>query len=991
MNSSNSDLYTQYFYEWEERGRGWALYNRPVCIEPPFEIFNPPVYKNHNHSVDDGKVPNLLERFQNFFKSSENPTNFKEQITSKAYYSYPDNPVLFDTTSDIHVYQVHLPKTYSITSDEMRAFIAMLSCTEQPLSFEIIGYDEKIIIQFTCRNGDRERFISQFNAYFQGIGIEERDDIVSTLSESKTLAIIDFGLSEEFMIPLVHPQQQTIEPLKSIFGILDHLQDDEFVMMQVLFHGSRNAWAKEIVYSVSDGVGGSFFIDAPEMPSLASEKVSSPIFGAVIRTVIHTKTKDRSNQIYNNILQSIRGISHHNTNSLIPLSNDGYTLKEHLKGVLNRHSNRLGMILNANELLQWVQIPDTSIQSRHLEKQNIRSKKVPKEFRNGTYNLGINKTLTDEQPVFIPDSLRLRHTHIIGATGTGKSNLLKNLILQDVKANIGCTVIDPHGDLIDTIMKHIPESKIDDVILVDPSDAEYPIGLNLFQAQTEAEKMMLSSDLLALFKEHATSWGDQMTGVLANAINAILESTEAATLHDLRRFLVEKEFRASFLETVHDPAVRYYWENEFPLLKNYSLMPLLTRLDMFMRPRVIRNMLSQKKGLNFSDILNSGKILLIKLPQGLIGEDNSYLLGTLFVSKLYQAALGRQAIKNEQRKPHFLYLDEFQHFMTPSLQGILSGTRKYGLGMVLAHQDLSQLMYKNSELGSAVLSNPAVRVCFRVGDMDARKLEDGFEYFEASDLQSLGIGQAIVRLGSKMNDCNITVPLIDEVKEVLAQVRKNKIIDNSRSKYASGKVEAIQYLYDKDSKKACEITDKKPVKKDILEKQATKSDRPEKTGVQNIEVSSKKFIEAHRKKKEETLHRSIQKQVKQLAESFGFKATIEEALANGGRVDVGLRKDDIRIAVEISVTNTADYEVSNILKCIESGYSHVLIYSDKPEHSKEIKRRFKKHKQLDNKANVQFVTMQQMTQLFHQFFTKDQKQKRVKGYRVKVNYKRKGE
>lgn len=988
MEPSFSELSTQYFYKWEERGRGWTLYDRPVCLEPPFEAFDPPVHKTLYQSVDDGKVPNIFQRLQNLFKTSENSRTENAEATSNEYYSYPDNPVVFEATSAIHVYQIHLPKSYTITHEEMREFIGMLAFTEQPLSFEIIAYDERISIQFTCRAEDQDRFISQFNAYFPDIGIKACEDRVATLSGSETLAIVDFGLSEEFMIPLVNSRQQPIEPLKSILGIMDHIQQDEFVMLQVLFHGSQNAWPREILNSVSDGAGGSFFIDAPEMPQHAFEKISSPLFGAVIRTVINAKTKERSNEIYTNILQSIKGVSRYQSNGLFPLSNTGYTLGEHLTGVQKRQSSRLGMILNARELLQWIQIPDASMQSQQLQKQNVRSKSVPKEFRKGTYCLGINKTLTEEYPVYISDALRLRHTHIIGATGTGKSNLLLNLVVQDIKANIGCTVIDPHGDLVDTIMAHIPESKLDDVILVDPSDAEYPIGLNLFSAQSEAEKMMLSSDLVSLFREHATSWGDQMTGVLANAINAILESTEGGTLQDLRRFLLEKEFRISFLETVSDPAVSYYWEHEFPLLKSYSLMPLLTRLDMFLRPKLIRNMLAQKKGLDFTDILNSGKTLLIKLPQGLIGEDNSYLLGTLFVSKLYQAALGRQTIKKEQRKPHFLYLDEFQHFMTPSLQGILSGTRKYGLGMVLAHQDLSQLIYKNGELGNTVLSNSAVRISFRVGDMDARKLEDGFEYFDASDLQSLGIGQAIIRLGSKLHDCNIVVPLVDEVKEVLAHARMKKIIENSRSKYSSGKVEIRQDQHDKYSEKPSEIIEEKSTEKDIPEKQAAKSDQPntEAQGVQNLGASSKKYIEQHRKKKEETLHRSLQKQVKQLAEGFGFKATIEEALANGGRVDVGLRKDDLKIAVEISVTNTADYEVSNILKCIEGGYSHVLIYSDKPEHTKEIQRRFKEHKQLEDKANVKFVSIQSMTQFLQNIVLKSKGVQRVKGYRVKVNY-----
>lgn len=156
-----------------------------------------------------------------------------------------------------------------------------------------------------------------------------------------------------------------------------------------------------------------------------------------------------------------------------------------------------------------------------------------------------------------------------------------------------------------------------------------------------------------------------MTSVLANAINAIIESDNGGTLIDLRRFLVESNFRNKFLQTVTDPNILYYWKNEFQLLRANTVAPILTRLDTFLRPRIVRNMMAQKEGLDFNDILENKKILLVKLAQGLIGEENSYLLGTLFVAKLHQAAQQRQNIPPEQRKPFYFYIDEFQNFITP--------------------------------------------------------------------------------------------------------------------------------------------------------------------------------------------------------------------------------------------------------------------------------------------------------------------------------------
>ena len=169
---------------------------------------------------------------------------------------------------------------------------------------------------------------------------------------------------------------------------------------------------------------------------------------------------------------------------------------------------------------------------------------------------------------------------------------------------------------------------------------------------------------------------------------------------------------------------------------------------------------AQKKGLDFENIIDSGKILLVKLSQGLIGNENSYLLGTIIVSKIYQAAMARQAKLKENRNDFFLYIDEFQNFICPSMSGILSGARKYHLGLILAHQDMQQLQKNDSELASSVISNAGTRVCFRIGDMDAKKFEDGFTHFEAKDLQTLSTGEAIVRIDRPDNDFNLeTIPL----------------------------------------------------------------------------------------------------------------------------------------------------------------------------------------------------------------------------------------
>ncbi len=277
-----------------------------------------------------------------------------------------------------------------------------------------------------------------------------------------------------------------------------------------------------------------------------------------------------------------------------------------------------------------------------------------------------------------------------------------------------------------------------------------------------------------------------MNTVLANAIMAFLESSEGGTLSDLRRFLVEPGFRAQFLPTVQDPEIVYYWQKEFPLLTGKPQGPILTRLDTFLRPKVIRHMVSQKENrIDFAAIMNGRKILLAKLSQGFIGEENSYLLGTLIVSKLNQTAVSRQNMAASERKHFYLYVDEFHNFVTPSLAAILAGARKYNLGLVLAHQELHQLSNRDSDVASAVISNPYTRVCFRLGDFDAKKLEEGFSFFKAKDLQNLSVGHAVCRIERAEYDFNLKITPLPAVEAELAARRREQIVAASRERYAT--------------------------------------------------------------------------------------------------------------------------------------------------------------------------------------------------------------
>jgi len=303
------------------------------------------------------------------------------------------------------------------------------------------------------------------------------------------------------------------------------------------------------------------------------------------------------------------------------------------------------MLVNVEELVTLVHPPSASVRAERLERGVKKTKAAPAAALGHPLVLGTNthnaKTLT----VSLDATQRLKHMYLIGASGTGKSTLLLNMILQDMQQGAGFAVLDPHGDLIDQILGQIPEERAEDIVLLDASDEEYPVGFNILTAHSDIEKNLLASDLVAVFRRLSTTWGDQMTSVLGNAILAFLESTQGGTLADLRRFLVEREFREQYLRTVTDPEIIYYWRMEFDLLAGRPQAPLLTRLNTFLRPKRIRYMVNQREDkLDFRRMMDERKIFLAKLAQGAIGEENAYLLGTLIVTKLHQMALGRRCI-----------------------------------------------------------------------------------------------------------------------------------------------------------------------------------------------------------------------------------------------------------------------------------------------------------------------------------------------------------
>ncbi len=955
------------FERWEKRGRGWQVFNQPVYPEPPFVPFSFRAMAE-TPAVDDGRESTFLSRFAR--KLARKPT---EETPIEPEAEPEPTPIIRDSLVEL---QLALPADFDAANGVCEYFVNSLDLCREPVAFELLGGYRQVIVQFAAAAEDVSLVRKQVSACFPDVQLSERTGTLEdawTASEGDVACAVEFGLRQEFLLPLA---TGNLDPFIGLVAALSELRPGELGLFQVLWQPVQEPWAENITRSVTGEDGRPIFVNAPELTVAAERKVSKPLFAMVVRLMVRAANNARLYELARDLASSLRLYSHPLGNALIPLANNEYPYVAHLEDVIFRRSRRAGMILNSEELTGFVHIPTSAVRSPVLLRDAGLTKAAPGSVRQAGIVIGDNEHNGATVPVYLTPDQRVRHTHIIGASGTGKSSLLLNLIQQDIENGDGIAVLDPHGDLISQILGFIPADRINDVVLVDPSDVEYTVGFNILQAHSDEEKSLLASDLIAVFRRLSTSWGDQMDAVLQYAILAILESKQGGTLSDLRLFLLDAKFRKQFLQEVTDPEIVFYWMNVFPQLTGgKSIGPVLTRLQDFFTRKPLRNMVGQQENkLDFADIMDSGKIFLARLPEG-CGEENSYLLGTLLVSKFQQLAMARQSQAASSRRNFWLYIDEFDHFITPSMAKILSGVRKYRLGFTLAHQNLHQL-HSDPKVESAVLTQPCTRIVFHVGDDDAKKLGEGFASFEAKSLKNLEKFHAIVRVERNDGDFNLAIRKPELPDETEAQERRDRVIATSRATYATPRAEVEAALLariwgnkppapEPDTKpsqpvaplaKTTEarplppppplVTQPVPILKEatpIETPPSTVSEKesPSVTAVAPIPTPAATVPEAPKLKdagRGGARHKSIQKRLKTEAEKLGFAAEAEKQLAKGSMqaADVVLRRGHIAIAVEITVTTGIDHEFGNVRKCLEAGFARVAVVSTGRKHLEAI-------------------------------------------------------
>lgn len=403
-----------------------------------------------------------------------------------------------------------------------------------------------------------------------------------------------------------------------------------------------------------------------------------------------------------------------------------------------------GFILNIEELASIFHLPHTSVETPNIVWATTKTAEPPpnlpiqQEGREKDLSLfGVTNFRGDNTIFGMLRSDRGRHMYVLGQTGTGKSGALTLLTLSDVFYDQGFCVIDPHGDYAQHILSFIPERRIKDVVYFNPADMEFPIGFNPLEVTDPTLKGHISSELVGVLKRmFENSWGPRLEYILRYTLLALLDYPNA-TMLDITRMLTEKDFRKKVVSHIEDTVVRNFWVTEFASwnekFATEAVAPVLNKVGAFTANPMIRNIIGQPKStFNIREIMDDGKVLIVNLSRGLMGEDNAAILGAMMVTKIQLAAMSRADMPEAQRRPFYLYVDEFQNFATDSFAVILSEARKYALNLTVANQYISQM---GEPVRDAVFGNVGTIVCFRISPDDAPFLQKYFEpQFEAGDL-----------------------------------------------------------------------------------------------------------------------------------------------------------------------------------------------------------------------------------------------------------------
>lgn len=710
---------------------------------------------------------------------------------------------------------------------------------QEHMSFEIVSENNVISFYVWTPKHLKDYVESQIYAQYPQVQIKVEDDDYAKqeLAPGALVRSSEINLTKDEIMPIRTFATFEVDPLAGITTVLSKLEENEQLWVQILTRPVNDSWhtrSLDYVESVKSGkpmnlishyrsraaslpldLVVNFFralFNPPQWSEGGDKKPELSPGQTTINTAVEDKAKKLGYQVKIRVayvggdeqlakqrLQAlVGGFKQFNSINLngfanTPISGD--------INDFNAYRARLfadrGYILNAEELASVYHLPHTSVETPNIAWTTTKVGEPPANlptlsavpgealslfgstnFRAGDVKFGIKR------------ADRMRHLYIIGKSGVGKSMLLQLLTLSDIYHDQGFAVVDPHGDYAQDIIKYIPQNRLDDVVYFNPADTEFPIAFNPMENEDENRRANIASEIVGVLKKmFGDSWGPRLEHILRFTLLALLESPDANML-GITRMLTDKAYRKRVVDQVKDPVVRAFWVNEFASWNDKfateAVAPVLNKVGAFVANPLIRNVLGQdKSSFDIRKMMDEGKILIVDLSRGRLGEDNASILGALLITKIQLAAMSRADMPLDQRRPFYLYVDEFQNFATESFAVILSEARKYGLYLTVANQYVAQMP---DEVKDAVFGNVGSIITYRVGADDAQYLAKYFEpIFEPADLVNLNIRNIYVTMSIdgetslpfSAHTLTMPQPQLDLTSEIIRQSREKYSVSRS--------------------------------------------------------------------------------------------------------------------------------------------------------------------------------------------------------------------
>lgn len=675
------------------------------------------------------------------------------------------------------------------------------------ISFEIVAKREDIRFYIAAPKRFIDLIEKQIHGSYPGADLKIVDEY-NIFSENGKVAFAALTPKNSDYLPIRIYRDLPIDPLSSLTSVLAKMSEGEGAAIQILIQPTDGKWAglgrsyiSKTKKNEANPEKASFKVDSKTLESI-EQKISKPGFNTVIRLVVSSATKEAADAHLENLITSFHQFtSDHNHFSKVKHPMRKFFMIDFIYRyfpMTNLPFFKQYGVLNSDELATIYHLPNKSVETPHIFWLNAKRAPAPMQIASSGQYIGVSRYRGMDRPIFIGDDDRRRHLYVIGKTGTGKSQLLEELVIQDIKAGKGLAVIDPHGDLIDGILSRIPAERAEDVIYFDPSDTERPMGLNMLEAETEEQKHFVVTSIVGLMYK---LYDPQKTGIIGprfehavrNAMLTVM-SEPGSTFIEVVRILTDSNFVQELLPKVQDPIIRRYWTDQIAQTADFHKSEVLdyivSKFGRFVTNKLMRNIIGQSQSsFNFRKVMDEGKILLVNLSKGKLGEENSNFLGLILVPRILIAAMSRQDVAEDKRRDFYLYVDEFQNFATPDFAQILSEARKYRLSLTVANQFIGQM---EEEVKNAVFGNVGTLITFRVGVTDANYLQHEYQpTFNEIDLINIDKYNAYVKTIVHNEPVKpFSVDLSKDMKIVQAEQNKEvakAIIQLSRLKYGQAR------------------------------------------------------------------------------------------------------------------------------------------------------------------------------------------------------------